>query len=139
MVLDLVGLFIHLAVDDLFRITGHSDVGIMCNNNHLPALFGPANAGHQFAEDRLVVQIILRLINDNGLTLLAERKIKYEEHDPAFTWGELGQIAPSHFELEIDVDIVKAKNQIVKALTVNHFLTCDIKVLSGRFRNLVGE
>ena len=137
MILDLVSVFIHFAVDNLLGITGYRNIGIMRNNNHLSPLLCPADTWYQFAEDRLVVQIILWLINYNRLTFLAERKIEYEKYNPSFTGRQLSQISSAHFELEIHANIVKAVDMVVKFLAVKYFLPYNVKVLGGCSSNLM--
>ncbi len=73
---DLASIGFFLTINNLFRITCYGYIRIMCYDNYLPLLFCSAYARHEFAINRLVVEIIFRLIDNYWLTFFTKCKIE---------------------------------------------------------------
>lgn len=58
--------------DDKLRVAQHRNVRVMSGHDHLPALFGPAQASHEGLVDKLAVQVVLGLVITSG-SLLFEK------------------------------------------------------------------
>ena len=67
---------VDMGVDDLFCITDDGDVRAVRNHDQLPALLHVLDDGNQQSVDRVVVQVLFRLIDDDRVAALVDEKIE---------------------------------------------------------------
>ena len=72
---------VHLAVHDLVGITDDGEVGVVSNDDRLSASCGFMNCWYELGRDGLVVEVHLRLIQQQRSSSPVHDKVEQREHE----------------------------------------------------------
>ena len=87
-------------MDDLLSVTYYSEIGVMGHDNNLTILLGMLDRGNKHRRDRLVIEILFWLVDDERDVTPVDEQIEHKKKVATFTRGKLveGLTLPAQFE-----------------------------------------